>query len=146
MQLNKLLTGLTPVAIDWEDPTAFQTLAAELQIWNGSKYDKAYYVSNAWFDDGTEEGDYTEGWCDGDGILRTDYEFTPGGAYWVKNVPDSKSLTIAGAIKSASVVNFTCPTSFMLAGNAFPVDIQLNEGTQMESILGVLDELGLKAE
>lgn len=135
MDINKLISGFTPVTIDWslDEYTLFRNLAAQLQIWNGSNYDTAYYVSNAWFDDGTEEGDYKEGWCDGDGLLLEDYEFTPGGAYWVKNVPDSNSLTVAGQIKAASSVNVSCPTSFTLTGNAFPVDIQLNEGTQMTS-------------
>ena len=135
MKLNSLLSGFTPVAIDWslDEYTVFRNVAAQLQIWNGSTYDMAYYVSNAWYDDGTEEGAYKEGWCDPEGLLLTSYEFIPGGAYWVKNVPDSNPLTVAGAIKSASSVDFSCPTSFMLAGNAFPVDIQLNEGTQMTS-------------
>ena len=134
MQINKLISGLTPVEIDWAgDYTAYQTLAPQLQIWNGSTYDFAYYVSNAWYDNGTADGAYGEGWCDGDGLLRTDYEFTPGGAYWVKNVPDSKSLQVSGAIKSADSVTFACPTSFMLAGNAYPVAINLNSGTQMTS-------------
>ena len=134
MQINKLLSGYTPVEIDWEgDYTAFQKLAAQLQIWTGTDYDMAYYVSNAWYDNGTEEGAYTEGWSDGDGLLLTDYEFIPGGAYWVKNVPDSKSLTVSGAVKAADVVTFNCPQKFMLAGNAFPVAILLNEGTQMTS-------------
>ena len=133
MKINDLLSGFTPVEIDWDNPTEFYTTAAQLQIWNGSSYDFAYYVSNAWYDNGTEEGAYKEGWCDGDGLLRTDYEFTPGGAYWVKNVPDSKSLTVAGAIKSAAYVSFSCPNKFMLAGNAYPVAITLNTGTEMTS-------------
>ena len=36
-------TGLTPVDIDWEgDSTAFQSLAPQLQIWNGNGYDVVY--------------------------------------------------------------------------------------------------------
>ena len=133
MRINKLISGLTPVEIDWENPTDFYATAPQLQIWNGSSYDMAYYVSNAWYDNNTEDGAFTEGWCDGDGLLRTDYEFTPGGAYWVKNVPDSNSLQVSGAIKSADSVTFACPTSFMLAGNAYPVAINLNNGTEMTS-------------
>ena len=99
MKLNKLLTGFTPVAIDWEDPTAFQTLAAELQIWNGSKYDKAYYVSNAWFDDGTEEGDYKAGWCDMDGLLRENYVIPAGNGFWIKAQSGACTLTFDNPLK-----------------------------------------------
>jgi len=143
LNLNELLSGFTPVEIDWDDPTAFWSTAAQIQIWNGSSYDNAFYVSNAYFDDGSEEGLEVEGWCDDQGVLYKndgianggrDYEFTPGGAYWIKNVPDSKPLNVAGAVKGADSVSFNCPKGqFMLAGNAFPVDINLND-TQMTSV------------
>ena len=111
----------------------FQTRAAQLQLWNGSSYDNAYYVSNAWYDDGTEEGDFKEGWADGDGVLLEDYEFTPGGAYWLKNAPDSNALHVAGQVPSDATVEFECPLNqFMLSGNAFPAAIKLN-GAQMTS-------------
>ena len=84
MKINDLLSGFTPVEIDWDDPTAFYTTATQMQIWNGSTYDFAYYVSNAWFDNGTEEGDYTEGWCDGDGLLRVGYSIPVGNGFWIK--------------------------------------------------------------
>lgn len=84
MKINDLLTGFTPVEIDWDNPTEFYTTAAQLQIWNGSSYDMAYYVSNAWYDNGTEDGDYAEGWCDMDGLLRTDYTIPVGNGFWIK--------------------------------------------------------------
>ena len=128
-------TGLTPVAIDWEgDVTAFYNTAPQLQIWNGTDYDMAYYVSNAWYNNGTEEGDYIEGWCDGDGLLRgDDYTITPGYAYWLKNVPDSKSLNIAGQVKDAAKVQVACPNAFMLIGNPYPSAIDLNGKKDMTS-------------
>ena len=86
LQITKLLTGFTPVAIDWnlEEYTEFQTRAAQLQIWNGSAYDLAYYVSNAWYDNGTEDGDFKAGWADGEGLLLEDYEIPAGNGFWVK--------------------------------------------------------------
>ena len=92
----------------------------------------AYYVSNAWYDNGTEDGDYTEGWCDGDGVLRGDnYVITPGYAYWLKNVPDSNPLNISGQVKQAEKVQVSCPNAFMLVGNPYPAPIDLNEGKDM---------------
>ena len=128
-------TGLTPVAIDWEgDYTAFQNLAPQLQVWNGSSYDIAYYVSNAWIDDGTDDGQFAEGWCDDDGYLRgDDYTITPGYAYWLKNVPDSKPLNISGQVKTAENVQVTCPNAFMLVGNPYPSAINLNGGKDLTS-------------
>ena len=128
-------TGLTPVAIDWGgDETAFWNLAPQLQIWNGSNYDLAYYVSNAWFDNGTEDGDFKEGWSDGAGLLLgDDYTITPGYAYWLKNVPDSKSLNISGQVKQAEKVQVACPSKFMLIGNPYPTAIKLVDGTDMTS-------------
>ena len=128
-------TGLTPVAIDWEgDAEAFRNLAPQLQIWNGDDYDKAFYVSNAWLDDGTEDGQFVQGWCDLDGILRgDDYVITPGYAYWLKNVPDSNPLNISGQVKQAEKVQVVCPNAFMLIGNPYPSPIDLNGGVDMTS-------------
>ena len=126
-------SGLTPVAIDWEgDAEAFKKLAPQLQIWNGTNYDFAYYVNNAWLDDGTAEGKFVEGWCDADGLLRGDnYVITPGYAYWLKNVPDSNPLNISGQVKQAEKVQVSCPNAFMLVGNPYPAPIDLNEGKDM---------------
>ena len=91
---------ITPVAIDWDgDPTAYQNTATQLQIWNGSLYDYAYYVSNAWFDNGTEEGDYKEGWCDLDGLLREDYFIPVGYGLWIKASSGACTLEFANPVK-----------------------------------------------
>ena len=93
-------TGLTPVAIDWEgDYMAFQNLAPQLQIWNGSNYDFAYYVSNAWFDNGTEDGDYKEGWADDDGVLRENYSIPVGYGFWIKATSGACNLDFANPIR-----------------------------------------------
>ena len=113
---------------------AFKNIAPQLQIWNGDGYDNAYYVSNAWYDNGTENGDYMEGWCDMDGLLRgDDYVITPGYAHWLKNVPDSNPLNIAGQVKQAEKVQVVCPNAFMLIGNPYPSPINLNGGVDMVS-------------
>ena len=92
--------GLTPVAIDWEgDPTTFWKTAPQLQIWNGTGYDLTYYVSNAWYDNGTEEGDYKEGWCDGDGLLREGYSIPVGYGFWVKATSGACTLNFNNPIK-----------------------------------------------
>ena len=68
-------------------------------------------MSNAWIP--TTESDTTEGWCDGGGEFIGDtYTITPGYAYWLKNVPDSNSLNIAGQVKQAEKVQVTCPNKF----------------------------------
>ena len=128
-------TGLTPVAVDWEgDFESFWNLAPQLQIWNGTTYDFAYYVSNAWFDNGTDDGDYKEGWADTEGLLLgDDYEITPGYAYWLKNVPDSNPLNISGQVKQAEKVQVSCPNQFMLIGNPYPSAIDLNGKKDMTS-------------
>ena len=113
---------------------AFQNLAPQLQIWNGTDYDMAYYVSNAWLDDGSKDGQFLEGWCDMDGILRgDDYTITPSYAYWLKNVPDSNPLNIAGQVKQSEKIQVTCPNAFMLIGNPYPTAINLNGKTDMTS-------------
>ena len=128
-------TGLTPVAIDWEgDYMAFQNLAPQLQIWNGTGYDLTFYVSNAWFDDGTDDGQFVEGWCGLDGVLRgDDYTIPAGYAYWLRNVPDSNPLNISGQVKQTAKVQVTCPNAFMLLGNPYPTAIDLNGGSDMTS-------------
>ena len=93
-------TGLTPVAIDWEgDYTAFKLIAPQLQIWNGSNYDMAYYVTNAWFDNGTLDGDYKEGWCDMDGLLREDYFIPVGYGLWIKATSGACNIDFNNPIK-----------------------------------------------
>ena len=92
-------------------------------------------MSNAWFDNGTEDGDYKEGWADSDGVLRgDDFVITPGYAYWLKNVPDSNPLNIAGQVKQVEKVQVVCPDKFMLIGNPYPSSIDLNGGVDMTSL------------
>ena len=135
VDLNKVYSGISAVDIDWEleEYTEFCNRAPQMQIWNGTGYDFAYYVSNAWFDNGTEDGAFAEGWCDGSGMLyvgANSYVVTPGYSFWVRyTLDDEKNLLASGQVKSEASTSVECtePSRFMLLGNPYAVATKLND-------------------
>ena len=82
---------IVPVAFD--DKGAFKKTAPQLQIPNAlGAYTTLYYLEDGWFDDGSEEGDYKAGWCDGDGNI-TDTEIPAAQGFWTKGVSGAFTLT-----------------------------------------------------
>ena len=91
-KINELVSGAIPVDIDW-DTTDWQNLAVQIQSYDeyGSLI-QYFYVSNAWLDDGTEEGQYVEGWCDADGIYA-DVVVKNMTGFWIKGTTGEVTLT-----------------------------------------------------
>ena len=84
-------TGI--VGVDFGDGIEFVNLAPQLQVPNAlGGYDIYYYLNDAWFDDGSEEGDVTAGWSDGSGNL-VDAVIPAGQGFWTKGVTGAFTLT-----------------------------------------------------
>ena len=134
VEVNKVFTGFKDVAgeIDWSedgDPDAFMLTAPQIQVQKASgAYDIYYYVTNAYVEDGTNEGGFTEGWADASGVYK-DLALTPGTAVWVKT-PDGVDSTASGAVATEAAAVTVSKDKFTLLGNAFPVAVTLN-GKQM---------------
>ena len=62
---------------------AFLSTANQIQHWTGSAYNKYYYLEDAWYDDGSEDGAYKEGWADGYGEFTSE-DIPVGRGFWVK--------------------------------------------------------------
>ena len=137
MKLNDLVSGV--VGVDFGDGTEFKSTAAQVQIpvSSGNGYNIYYYLNDGWYDNGTTDGDFKPGWCDGFGSL-VDVDITPGVAFWFKSVPGDASAVIAGVVPETSTDTVSCPVTFALRANTFPCEISIN-GTQMTSsdIVGV---------
>ena len=90
--LNALVSGVQ--GVNWDEDKVFTRTAAQVQIPFGAGYKTCYYLNDGWFDDGTEEGDYAPGWCDGDGALvETTIPVAQG--FWTKGVSGTFTLTFA---------------------------------------------------
>ena len=83
---------IVPVEIDWES-TDWQNLATQVQAYDESgSLIQYFYVSNAWLDDGTEDGQYVQGWCDADGVYA-DATVKNMTGFWVKGTSGEVTLT-----------------------------------------------------
>ena len=125
-KINELVSGAIPVDIDW-DTTDWQNLAVQIQSYDeyGSLI-QYFYVSNAWLDDGTEEGQYVEGWCDADGILITEVELTPGFGFWVKSPTADSNIVVSGAVPEEDVTDVKCLQGFSIRSYPYPMDLSIN--------------------
>ena len=110
---------------------AFLSTANQIQHWTGSAYNKYYYLEDAWYDDGTEEGAYKLGWADGYGELTAD-TLAPGDAAWFKATTGACTILVAGQVYSGET-EVTCTSGkFTMVANATPVPICLNDSTKVE--------------
>ena len=93
----------------------------------GGRYESYYYIDEA--DDG--DGNYVEGWSDGEGYL-TDETLTPGtGVWFLGGTTDAASLSVAGAVpeqKDLTVVS-EYATGYKMICNPFPYATKLNDLT-----------------
>jgi len=85
-------SGLTAGDLLDED-TDFTKVASQIQVPNAKgTYDVYYYLSNGWYNNGTEDGDFKPGWCDLNGVIAGDAESTltgevsAGQGFWTKGV------------------------------------------------------------
>ena len=134
--INDLVSGVQ--GVDFDDAKTWKTTAAQIQIPSTSGYDVYYYLNDGWYDNGTTDGDYKAGWCDGDGNIA-DREIDSMVAFWFKSVPSDATATIAGAVPSSKeAVDVDCPENFALRANAFPKAVALNsDAMQTVGITGV---------
>ena len=134
-KINDLVSGV--VGVDWDEANVFRDTAAQIQVPVSGGYDVYYYLNDGWYDDGSANGAYKAGWCDGDGSI-VDVELTPGVAVWFKSVPGDAVATFAGAVPESDEATVTCPASFALRANIFPVSVALNGAGMVSSdIVGV---------
>jgi len=82
------------VGVDYSK--GYAEMAPQLQVWNGSSYDVYYYCNDAWYDDGTEEGDVKPGWADTDGFLIEGVTIPAMAGFWTKGVTGAFTLTFKG--------------------------------------------------
>jgi len=79
----------------------FTSKASQIQVPNATTggYDVYYYLSNGWYDNGTEDGDFKPGWCDSNGVIAGDAEadldgnITAGQGFWTKGVGATFTMT-----------------------------------------------------
>ena len=85
-------TDIVPVEIDWES-SAWQDAATQIQSYDAEgNLIQYFYASNAWRDDGTEEGEYLKGWCDADGIYADCIVKSMTG-FWIKGTTGPVTIT-----------------------------------------------------
>ena len=135
-KINGLISGVEGVSYD--DNNVFRTTAAQIQVPNPSGgYFTYYYLTDGWYDDNGKDG-YKAGWCNGDGVL-VDTELTPAVALWLRSTPGNATANVAGAVSEDTSVDVSCPVTFALRANAFPMPITLNSDTMTSAnIVGVV--------
>ena len=138
--INDVLPYATTIEADEEG--AFMATAPQIQIQKADgNYTTYYYVNNALFLDAAGEVAQKPGWVDVFGILATPENFaaelssgdgvlTPGAAIWYKDPSAPGKLLAAGAV-IAEDVEIDCPAGFRLRANAFPMDLALNDASQV---------------
>lgn len=110
---------------------AFLSTANQIQHWTGSGYDLYYFLEDAWYDDGSEDGAYKEGWADVYGELTAD-TLAPGDAAWFKATTGACTITVAGQVYSGET-EVTCVNGkFTMVANATPVPFCLNDSEKIE--------------
>jgi len=134
-KINGLISGVEGVAYD--DNNAFLSTAAQLQIPSANGYDTYYYLTDGWYQDEKGQDAYKPGWCDVWGVL-VDVELTPGVAMWLKSTPGNATANVAGAVPDSDSVDVSCPATFALRANTFPMAITINGDTMTSAnIIGV---------
>ena len=94
---------------NWDNPmTELLANAPQLQVQvlGGSAYDTYFYVKNGFYDDGSEDGAFIEGWCNQDGMyadptapdIDPDHNGTipAGSAMWTKGVSSAFKIKFIG--------------------------------------------------
>jgi hypothetical protein len=91
MKLNDLVSGV--VGVDFGDGTEFKSTAAQVQIpvSSGNGYNIYYYLNDGWYDNGTTDGDFRPGWCDGFGSI-VDATIPAAQGFWTKGVSGAFTL------------------------------------------------------
>ena len=97
-KLSKLLEGTTVTGVDFSEDNAWQNLAPQISVINASGvYDSFWYLNDGWYDNGTPDGAYKAGWCDGYGSI-IDPDIVLGDSMWVKDRTGNGSFVVAGQV------------------------------------------------
>ena len=133
-------TNLTPGIYD-----TMNTDAPCIMIYDGvSAYYNYYFIADA--DDGTERFDLT-GWADPNGNLVGDVAI-PSTGWWLR-VPADKcttgSFTEAGEVLSDATATVQVAAGLTLAGNPYPVDLDLSKVLTEGITPGVYDTMNTDA-
>ena len=142
--LNELFKYTSDYEIDWDLSPAqmvndMMAKAPQIQIQkdNGT-YELYFWVKNAWFDDGSEDGLDIEGWCNQSGALVVPDNpaveesdglgnVVPGVAAWFKDpANDEPAVQFAGAVLTEDTV-INCPADYRLRATTIPAAINVNE-------------------
>ena len=134
--INDLLSGVE--GVDFGDGRAFLNTAAQIQVFNGVGYDFYYYLNDAWFDNGTVDGDVKAGWADSAGNL-VDAEFDEGAGFWLKSPSSAATPSIAGQVNEADTATVSCSSGFQLVANVFPMAITMNGASMTSSDIKGVD-------
>ena len=136
MDINQLVSGLTGVEAD--EDGLFTKTAAQMQVPNAKgTYDIYYYLTNGWFDNGTEDGDFKPGWCDSNGVIAgeddadLDGQLTAGLSAWVKGVGAAETFVQAGQVPLDDSVEVQAPAKFALRANVYPIAFNLNDADKV---------------
>lgn len=130
LDLSKVVTGL--VGVDFDEAYAFEATAPHIQVVGlDGKPTKYYYLNDGWYDNGTPDGDFKPGWCDGFGNI-VDLVIEEGAGFWYKSSVDG-NFTGAGAVMAETSGSVTAPNGvFAIKANVFPIAVNLNDATQVE--------------
>ena len=132
---NDLVKGVP--GVNYDDDGVFKLTAPQIQIPSGIGYKVRYFLNDGWYDNGTPDGDYKAGWCNGDGEIA-ECELTPGIAIWIKSVQADAVANVSGAVPDDDNVSVECPEVFALRSNAFPIGWDINsEHVAFVGIAGV---------
>jgi hypothetical protein len=135
MDIGKLISGFSGVSYE-EYGDDFVNVAPQLQVPNGVGYDIYYYLTDGWFDDGTEAGGSAAGWCDQFGVLagkgaEVSGELVPGVAMWVKSNTTTEVYQQSGQVSEVGSITIDVPTTFALRASFFPIAFNLNDATKV---------------
>ena len=133
--INKIISGVT--GVDFDEQFVFRSTAPHIQVPNSKgTYDLYYYLSDGWYDNGTEEGATKPGWCDQNGTIAgevgsdADGALIPGVAVWVKDALNAVTIQQAGQVPTEDVT-VTAPAVFALRAHACPVTFNLNDTSKV---------------
>ncbi len=141
IHLNDLLQGNFPqiAAGDyWDDALedydpALKTATATVQVLDGVGYKSYYYITDAWYADGTEYGATKAAWADINYCVAGEYPedgdgmVTPGEAVWFKSPSACSIKTMGQVIGTASDVVAVPAAQFTMVANSFPEAFNLND-------------------
>ena len=120
--INDFITGDIG-GTDYDDADEFLDTATEIQVWGGYGYTFYYYLN--------AHDAYAQGWCDDWGDYTTD-TLAAGTAVWYHDRTGGSTITTPGQVVTSAQPEVVVPNNtFMMAANFKPIELQLNDATQI---------------